>query len=134
MDNDQPLATPYHTLSNVAKYKPAYLFFCLIPAIVKYRIVVVTNNLSCTHCVSDISGAIMSDQDKLNQLRHSAAHLLAHAITELFPDTQLTIGPATLEGFFYDFLPANRNFKEEDLPVIEERMRAIAQRNLALTH
>ena len=47
-------------------------------------------------------------------LRHSAAHLLAHAVTELYPDTLLTIGPATAEGFFYDFLPT-KNFKEEDL-------------------
>ena len=38
-------------------------------------------------------------------LRHSAAHLLAHAVSELFPDTILTIGPATQEGFFYDMLP-----------------------------
>ena len=66
-------------------------------------------------------------------LRHSAAHLLAHAIKELYPDTILTIGPATEEGFFYDTLPA-RNFKEEDLPLIEARMKEIADRNLPLTH
>ncbi len=66
-------------------------------------------------------------------LRHSAAHLLAHAVMELYPDTILTIGPATEEGFFYDFLP-ERNFKEEDLPLIEARMKEIADRNLPLTH
>jgi len=66
-------------------------------------------------------------------LRHSAAHLLAHAVSELFPGTILTIGPATEEGFFYDMLPA-RNFKEEDLPLIEARMKEIANRNLPLTH
>lgn len=66
-------------------------------------------------------------------LRHSAAHLLAHAVSELYPDTLLTIGPATEEGFFYDLLPA-KNFKEEDLPKIEARMKEIAERNLPLTH
>ncbi len=66
-------------------------------------------------------------------LRHSAAHLLAHAVKELFPETILTIGPATKEGFFYDLLP-KRNFKEEDLPAIEARMKEIADRNLPLTH
>lgn len=69
----------------------------------------------------------------LDKLRHSAAHLAAHAVTELFPTTQLTIGPVTDEGFFYDFLP-ERNFKEEDLPLIEEKMREIAARNLPITH
>jgi threonyl-tRNA synthetase len=66
-------------------------------------------------------------------LRHSAAHLLAHAISELYPDTLLTIGPATEDGFFYDLLPS-KNFKEEDLPKIEARMKEIANRNLVLTH
>jgi len=64
------------------------------------------------------------DQHKLAILRHSTAHLLAHAIKELYPDTMLTIGPPTETGFFYDLLP-KKNFKEEDLPIIEERMREI---------
>ena len=41
-------------------------------------------------------------------LRHSAAHLLAHAVSELYPETILTIGPATPEGFFYDMLPVTQ--------------------------
>lgn len=69
----------------------------------------------------------------LETLRHSAAHLLAHAIIELFPDTLLTIGPATQEGFFYDVLPSH-NFKEEDLALIQERMHEIVKRNIPLTH
>lgn len=69
----------------------------------------------------------------LETLRHSAAHLLAHAVQELYPTTQLTIGPATADGFFYDLLP-DQNFKEEDLPLIEQKMREIAQRNIPLTH
>lgn len=69
----------------------------------------------------------------LEKLRHSAAHLLAHAIQELYPHTLLTIGPATPQGFFYDFLP-EKNFKETDLPLIEAKMREIEKRNLPITH
>lgn len=76
----------------------------------------------------------MADSVKdLSVLRHSAAHLLAHAVIEVFPDTQLTIGPATEDGFFYDCLPAN-NFKEEDLPILEAKMHEIAKRDLPLSH
>ena len=71
--------------------------------------------------------------EELQKLRHSAAHLLAHAISELYPDTQLTLGPPTKDGFFYDCLPTT-NFKLEDLPKIEERMHEIAKRNIPLTH
>jgi len=74
----------------------------------------------------------MNEQD-LKIVRHSAAHLLAHALTELYPETQLTIGPATEAGFFYDVLPS-KNFKEADLALIEERMHEISQRNLPITH
>ena len=74
------------------------------------------------------------DKNKmLAQLRHSAAHLLAHAVIELYPNTKLTIGPATKTGFFYDFLPEH-NFTNEDLPKIAERMQEIADRKLPLTH
>lgn len=69
----------------------------------------------------------------LEVLRHSAAHLAAHAVKELFPDTILTIGPATPDGFFYDMLPST-NFKEEDLARIEAKMHEIAQRKLPITH
>jgi len=74
-----------------------------------------------------------NNEKKLERLRHSAAHLLAHAVSELYPDTKLTIGPATKEGFFYDCLPTT-NFKEEDLPAIEQRMREISKRNVPITH
>ncbi len=71
--------------------------------------------------------------DELNKIRHSAAHLLAQAVKQLYPDTLLTIGPATKEGFFYDMLPTV-NFKEEDLPRIAQRMQELAQQNIPLTH
>lgn len=69
----------------------------------------------------------------LKILRHSAAHLLGHAVSELFPGTLLTIGPATENGFFYDFLPA-QNFKESDLATIEVRMKDLAEKNIPLEH
>lgn len=75
-----------------------------------------------------MKGLLVEDKNYLHNLRHSAAHLLAQAVLELFPGTQLTIGPVTEFGFFYDFLPV-KNFKEEDLPVIEKRMRELAQKN-----
>lgn len=67
----------------------------------------------------------------LHNLRHSAAHLLAHAVSELFPGTKMTIGPVTEEGFFYDFLPI-KNFKEEDLERIEKRMHELREKNYAI--
>lgn len=70
----------------------------------------------------------MEPNNEIHKLRHSAAHLLAHAVVELYPTTQLTIGPVTEEGFFYDFLPT-KNFKEEDLELIEAKMHEIAKRN-----
>jgi len=69
----------------------------------------------------------------LEQLRHSASHLLAQAVLELFPKTKLTLGPPTDKGFFYDFLP-EKNFKEEDLEKIAQKMKEIVKRNLKITH
>jgi threonyl-tRNA synthetase len=60
--------------------------------------------------------------------RHSSAHLLAAAVTELFPDAQCGIGPPTDDGFFYDFLVA-RPFTPEDLTAIEKRMAHIVKQN-----
>lgn len=72
-------------------------------------------------------------QQELSVLRHSAAHLLAHATFELYPDTLFTLGPATKDGFFYDILPTV-NFKEVDLPKLEERMHEISKKNYTITH
>src|SRR5258708_9894486 len=60
--------------------------------------------------------------------RHSSAHLLAAAVTELFPDAQCGIGPPTEEGFFYDFL-VSRPFTPEDLVAIEKKMAHIVKQN-----
>jgi len=63
--------------------------------------------------------------DPLHVLRHSTAHLLAAAVTELYPDAKYGIGPAVEDGFYYDFA-FSRPISESDLPAIESRMRRIA--------
>ena len=67
--------------------------------------------------------------EALHLYRHSTAHLLAAAVTQLFPGTQCGIGPATDEGFFYDFV-VPRPFVPEDLEAIEKKMRELAQQDL----
>jgi len=71
----------------------------------------------------------VADSDKLETMRHSASHVLAEAVQSIFPDARFGIGPATRDGFYYDFeLP--RSLTTEDLPVIEARMREIIAANL----
>ncbi len=67
-----------------------------------------------------------SSPDGLMVLRHSAAHVLAQAVQDLFPGTLLGIGPPITDGFYYDFLP-ERPFTPEDLTAIEKRMGQIVQ-------
>ena len=68
------------------------------------------------------------DPDALKVLRHSAAHVLATAVTELFPETKLGHGPATDTGFFYDFWRPTP-FTPEDLKLIEGRMAEVTARD-----
>jgi threonyl-tRNA synthetase len=67
------------------------------------------------------------DPDALELIRHDAAHVLAQAVQELFPGTQVTIGPAIENGFYYDFA-RNEPFTPEDFPAIEAKMRQIVAR------
>ena len=74
--------------------------------------------------VSLITGR--DEADALELVRHDYAHVLAEAVQSLWPDTQITFGPATDDGFYYDFAPGQRGpFTEDDLPLIEEKMREI---------
>ena len=78
------------------------------------------------------------EADALELARHDYAHVLAEAVQSLFPGTQITFGPATDDGFYYDFAPAkvggrNRPFTEEDLPAIEAEMRKIIAADKPLT-
>ncbi|MDQ0507299.1 threonine--tRNA ligase [Xanthobacter agilis] len=72
------------------------------------------------------------DPAALELIRHDAAHVLAEAVQELFPGTQVTIGPVIENGFFYDFA-RDTPFTPEDLPAIEQRMRDIIARDRAIT-
>jgi threonyl-tRNA synthetase len=67
------------------------------------------------------------DPDALELIRHDAAHVLAEAVQELYPGTQVTIGPAIENGFYYDFA-RNEPFTPEDFPAIEAKMREIVAR------
>src|SRR5215212_5629436 len=79
----------------------------------------------------DANLTIVTDRnpEALALYRHSTAHLLAAAVTNLFPGTQCGIGPATDEGFFYDFV-VERPFKPEDLDAIEQKMKELAAQDL----
>jgi threonyl-tRNA synthetase len=79
---------------------------------------------------SDLALVTSRDEaDALELVRHDFAHVLAEAVQSLFPGTQITFGPATDDGFYYDFAPRDRPFTEEDLPAIEEEMRRIIARD-----
>jgi threonyl-tRNA synthetase len=73
--------------------------------------------------------ALITSRDEpeaLELARHDYAHVLAEAVQALWPDTQITFGPSTEDGFYYDFAPGERGpFTEEDLPLIEAKMRDI---------
>src|SRR3954471_5185500 len=78
----------------------------------------------------DASLALITSRDQaeaLELVRHDYAHILAEAVQNIFPGTQITFGPATDDGFYYDFAPTADHgpFTEEELPAIEEEMRRI---------
>jgi threonyl-tRNA synthetase len=83
---------------------------------------------------ADAEVAIVTERDAegVEILRHSAAHLLAHAVKELFPDAQVTIGPVIENGFYYDF-SYKRPFTPEDLVAIETKMAEISKKDFPVT-
>ena len=70
-------------------------------------------------------------EEALELIRHDAAHVMAQAVQELFPGTQVTIGPAIEDGFYYDFA-RSEPFSPDDLERIEDRMREIVGRDLPI--
>lgn len=86
-----------------------------------------------TQIVENSELAIITEKDAegLEIIRHSCAHLLAHAVKELFPEAQVTIGPVVENGFYYDF-SYKRPFTPEDLIAIEKRMLEISKRDLKI--
>lgn len=77
---------------------------------------------------AEVAIVTQNDDEGLEVIRHSTAHLLAEAVKELYPEAQVTIGPVIDNGFYYDFA-YHRPFTPEDLEAIEERMAEIAARN-----
>jgi threonyl-tRNA synthetase len=85
-----------------------------------------------SHCIDrDAQLAIITGRDEagLEVIRHSTAHLLAMAVQDLYPGTQVTIGPVIEDGFYYDFA-GEHQFTPEDLPKIEQRMAELAAEDL----
>ncbi len=81
---------------------------------------------------ASVAIVVRDEDDGLDVLRHDAAHVMAQAVKELFPETQITIGPTIEDGFFYDFA-RDKPFTPDDLGVIEKRMHDIVDRNERIT-
>lgn len=75
----------------------------------------------------------MEKDEKLKAIRHTAEHILTQAVIKLFPKVKMAMGPATDEGFYFDFDPNGEEIKEEDFPKIESEMQKIIDQNLQLT-
>jgi threonyl-tRNA synthetase len=75
-----------------------------------------------------LHGGFVINKEELEIFRHSASHIMAHAVKDLFPDAKLAIGPATEEGFYYD-IDRDTPFTPEDLEKIEKRMKEIIKKN-----
>jgi len=82
----------------------------------------------------DVNLAIITDKDEdgLEIVRHSTAHLLAQAVKQLYPQAQVTIGPVIDDGFYYDFAYAP-GFSESDLEKIEQRMEELAKKDIPVS-
>ncbi|MBL6689626.1 MAG: threonine--tRNA ligase [Pseudomonadales bacterium] len=80
---------------------------------------------------SDLAIITAKDEDGLEVIRHSCAHLMAQAVQQLFPTAQVTIGPVIDDGFYYDFA-YERAFTPEDLEAIEKKMNEIANQDLTV--
>ncbi|MDA8168762.1 MAG: threonine--tRNA ligase [Nitrospiraceae bacterium] len=82
--------------------------------------------------VGTVQGLAFSSTEGREVYRHSASHILAHAVKELFPQAKLAIGPAIEDGFYYDF-DIDRPFSPEDLAAIEKKMAEIIKKNSPFT-
>jgi len=100
-----------------------------VAAVVNGRQVDVSHPLSDGDEVSLITD---KSDEGLEIIRHSASHLMAMAVQELFPKSQVTIGPVIEDGFYYDFA-FERAFTPEDLKQIEQKMRELANKKLSIT-
>ena len=81
---------------------------------------------------AEVSIVTGRDEEGLEVIRHSTAHLMAQAVKQLFPEAQVTIGPSIESGFYYDF-SMKRPFTEEDLSLIEARMDELVKQDIPIT-
>jgi threonyl-tRNA synthetase len=107
----------------------------IAPSLAKRTVAMIANGVLADATDPIVADATLkfisrSDPEALELIRHDAAHVLAEAVQDLWPGTQVTIGPVIENGFFYDFAK-EEPFKPEDLPVIEKRMHEIIARNAA---
>jgi threonyl-tRNA synthetase len=89
-------------------------------------------DISAVSNISDKSAVIpigLDCPEGLDIYRHSASHVMAHAVKELFPDVKFSIGPVIADGFYYDFDTFKKPFSPEDLIKIEKKMKEIIKRN-----
>src|SRR4051812_48804591 len=118
-----PLGT---TVRDVAEAISPRLAKVALAGVVDGRMVDLTYPLTADASVRIVTP---DSPEALHVYRHSTAHLLAAAVTNLYPDVQCGIGPATDEGFFYDFV-VPRPFVPEDLEAIEQKMKELASQDL----
>ncbi len=118
-----PAGTP---VLGVAESISPRLAKAALAAVVDERMVDLTHPLDADSAVTIVTP---DSPEALDLYRHSTAHLLAAAVTALFPEAQCGIGPPIDEGFFYDFV-VDRPFVPEDLVAIEQKMKELASRNL----
>ena len=71
----------------------------------------------------------IKNDEKLNMLNHSCAHLLAHAVKHLYPEAKFWVGPVIEDGFYYDIDLGDKSLSEEDFPKIEKEMKKISKDN-----
>jgi threonyl-tRNA synthetase len=103
------------------------------PGLAKAALIVLVDGVECDldHEItqdSNVSLITRSDELALKLIRHDCAHVMAAAVQELFPETQVTIGPSIENGFYYDFFRKTA-FSQDDLEIIEKRMHELVDRN-----
>ena len=103
------------------------------PGLAKAALIVLVDGVECDldHEItqdSNVSLITRSDELALKLIRHDCAHVMAAAVQELFPETQVTIGPSIENGFYYDFFRKTA-FSQDDLETIEKRMHELVDRN-----
>ena len=120
------MASPGQPVSAIAESISPRFAKQVLAAVVNKRMVDLSFPLEANSTVTFVT---QDSPEALYLYRHSTAHLLAAAVTALFPEAQCGIGPPTDEGFFYDFV-VNRPFVPEDLAAIEQKMKEFASKNL----